>query len=112
MKKSGKNRREICEALGFSYFTFSDWVNGKKYPRMDKVEILADYFGILKSDLIEEKPKEHKEMQQKNGTIASAVIRMQNDDVFFSIVERLSKLDADKLKGVDSLLSAFSTTEK
>lgn len=112
MKKSGKTRREICEALGFSYFTFSDWVNGKKYPRMDKVEILADYFGILKSDLIEEKPKEHKEMQQKNGTIASAVIRMQNDDVFFSIVERLSKLDADKLKSVDSLLSAFSTTEK
>ena len=52
------------------------------------------------------------ETQQKNGTIASAVIRMQNDDVFFSIVERLSKLDADKLKSVDSLLSAFSTTEK
>lgn len=50
-----KTRKEICEALGFSYYTFSDWVNGKKYPRMDKVELLADYFGILKSDLIEEK---------------------------------------------------------
>ena len=35
--------------------TVSDWVNGKKYPRMDKVQILADYLGILKSDLVEDK---------------------------------------------------------
>lgn len=50
-----KSRREVCADLGYSYFTFSDWVNGKKMPRMDKVEQLANYFGVLKSDLIEEK---------------------------------------------------------
>lgn len=55
MKKNGKSRRDVCEALGFSYYTFTDWVKGRKYPRMDKVEMLADYFGILKSDLIEDK---------------------------------------------------------
>lgn len=112
IEKSGKDRRELAEIWGFPYSTVTEWINGRKYPRIDRIEIMADYFGILKSDLIEEKPKEHKEVQQKNGTIASAVMRMRNDDVFFSIVERLSKLDADKLKGVDSLLIAFSTTEK
>ena len=55
MAINNKTRREVCEALEFSYYTFSDWVNGKKYPRMDKVEILANYFGCKKSDLIEEK---------------------------------------------------------
>jgi transcriptional regulator with XRE-family HTH domain len=55
MELNGKSRREVCAALGYSYFTFSDWVNGKKMPRMDKVEQLANYFGILKSDLIEDK---------------------------------------------------------
>ena len=55
MALSGKSRREVCQALGYSYFTFSDWVNGKKMPRMDKVEQLANYFGIMKSDLIEDK---------------------------------------------------------
>ena len=63
MDINGKTRREICAALGYSYFTFSDWVNGKKMPRMDKVEQLANYFGILKSDLIEEK----KETAQEDG---------------------------------------------
>lgn len=55
MEVKGKTRNDISEALGISYFTVSDWVNGKKYPRMDKVEMLANYFGIQKSDLIENK---------------------------------------------------------
>ena len=55
MEVKGKSRNDISEALGISYFTVSDWVNGKKYPRMDKVELLANYFGVQKSDLIEEK---------------------------------------------------------
>lgn len=58
MEQNEKSRRDICAALGFSYYTFSDWVNGKKYPRMDKVEMLANYFGIQKSDLIEERQPE------------------------------------------------------
>ena len=55
MESKGKSRNDICNALGISYFTVSDWVNGKKYPRMDKVEKLAAFFGIPKSDLIEER---------------------------------------------------------
>ncbi len=57
MDINGKSRKDVSEAIGVSYYTFTDWVKGKKYPRMDKVEKLASYFGILKSDLIEEKEK-------------------------------------------------------
>lgn len=54
MDSQGKSRTDISKALGISYYTVSDWVKGKKYPRMDKVELLANYFDILKSDLIED----------------------------------------------------------
>ncbi len=54
MANKDVSRKDIANYLGISYFTVSDWVNGKKYPRMDKVELLARYFGVLKSDLIEE----------------------------------------------------------
>lgn len=54
MELNGKTRNDISKSLGISYFTVTDWVNGKKYPRMDKVEMLANYFGIQKSELIEE----------------------------------------------------------
>ena len=36
--------------------TVSDWCNAKKYPRVDKIQMLADFFGVLKSDLTEDKP--------------------------------------------------------
>ena len=46
MELSRKTRKDISESLGISYYTVSDWVNGKKFPRMDKVEMLANLFGI------------------------------------------------------------------
>lgn len=63
MDLNGKSRKDVSEALGISYYTVTDWVKGKKYPRMDKVEMLAAYFGILKSDLIEDKTKEKPTVQ-------------------------------------------------
>jgi repressor LexA len=104
MEMNGKSRRDVSEALGVSYYTLTDWVNGKKYPRMDKVEKLAEYFGILKSDLIEEKTVEHREMQKKNDILSDIVLRMQTDDVFLSAVESLYKLDQKKLSSILNLL--------
>ena len=54
LEKSGRDQREVAEALGVAPSTFNEWVKAKKYPRIDKIEMLANYFGILKSDLIEE----------------------------------------------------------
>lgn len=102
--KSGKDRRELSQIWGFPYSTVTEWINGKKYPRIDRIEVMAEYFGILKSDLIEERTEEHREMQKKNDTLSSIVIRMQTDDVFMSAVESLYKLDQKKLSSILTLL--------
>ena len=54
MEKRNKTRQEMCEALGVKYTTFTDWVKGNSYPRIDKIELMANYFGISKADLVEE----------------------------------------------------------
>lgn len=86
MEQNNKSRRDISEALGISYYTVSDWVNGKKYPRMDKVEMLASYFGILKSDLIEEKITP--EMQKNSDTMVDITVRVASDIDFRNVVKR------------------------
>lgn len=63
MKINGKTRNEVCKALGFPYSTFSEWITARKYPRIDKVELMANYFGCEKSDLIEDKSKQPAEKQ-------------------------------------------------
>ena len=65
MDRSGKNQKEMAAVVGVSAPTFNEWLKGKKFPRIDKIEKLAQFFGILKSDLIEDKTEEHREMQKK-----------------------------------------------
>lgn len=55
MKLKGKTRQQVCNSIGVKYTTFTDWVKGNAYPRIDKIELMANYFGISKSDLVEEK---------------------------------------------------------
>lgn len=52
---SGKTRQEICKDLGVNYSTFTEWLNGGAYPRIDKIEMMANYFKIEKSDLVEKR---------------------------------------------------------
>ncbi|MFR1698756.1 MAG: LexA family protein [Anaerovoracaceae bacterium] len=51
----GKSRNDMCEALGVKYTTFTDWVKANSYPRIDKIEMMANYFGIEKADLVEDR---------------------------------------------------------
>ena len=56
MDLNSKNQMDLMNDLRLSSSTVSNWCTGLKLPRMDKVQMLADYFKINKSDLIEEKP--------------------------------------------------------
>ena len=54
-----KTRNDLAKDLGFKYTTVSNWLQAERYPRIDKIEMMAKYLGIDKSDLIERpsKPK-------------------------------------------------------
>lgn len=55
MDKNGIGRNKLSDDLDIRYTTLTDWINAKTYPRIDKIEILANYFGISKSDLVEDR---------------------------------------------------------
>ena len=53
--KHDMSQMELAEIVGAAPSTVSEWVRANKYPRIDKIETMAKYFGISKSDLIEER---------------------------------------------------------
>lgn len=103
IEHSGKTQRDVADAIGVSAPTMSDWVNGKMFPRIDKIERLANYFGCLKSDLIEDKT----EMKKSNEAIAAVIARLRTDSNFLSLVESMMHLDAAQMQSVEQLLAAF-----
>lgn len=112
VERSGKTQKELCEIFGVATSTLNDWMKAKKYPRIDKIELMANYFKILKSDLIEDKPKERREMQKKNDRLSDIVLKMTEDEELLDIVEAISNLDFEKRGAFKAVLNAFSITEK
>lgn len=106
MADSGKTQKELADVIGVSAPTFNEWISGKKFPRIDKIQKLADYFGILKSDLIEEKLTPEKE--KDNDLLAEIIVRMRMDEGFRDAVATLYQFDTEKINSIRSMLQAFA----
>ena len=106
IERAGKTKREVAHAVGVAPSTFNEWCSGKKYPRIDKIEMLSNYFGILKSDLIEDKLTEAAE--EKNDVLSTILVRIQMNEDLLDVVETLCKLEANKISSVKQMLKAFA----
>lgn len=111
MKEHGKSRNDICQALNFKYSTFSDWANGNKYPRIDRIEMLANYFGVLKSDLIEEKSVKDR-IDEKPAGMAELHAEMIVDDGFTGLYEDYKTLDDTQKKLVAELVHSLANKKR
>lgn len=59
MNLSNKTQTDIINDLNINKSAISSWCNGTRLPRMNKVQELANYFGIHFSKLIEEKSEQN-----------------------------------------------------
>lgn len=55
VEASGKQQKEIAEALNVNQKTFNGWCVGLSMPKAGKIQTMADYFKIGKSDLLDDK---------------------------------------------------------
>ena len=76
ISKSGKQQKEIAEAIGVNATTFNMWCTGNSMPGTGKLGTLAKYFRIGLSDLVIEKiPQEPDNKTEKMDAIASCLKR-------------------------------------
>lgn len=93
MQKQNKTQSDLVKDLSFRQATVSDWLNGKKYPRMDKVEKLANYLGVSINELL---------MQSISEPPVPAI---QLTDQEKSMIKKYRQLNADGKSRVDYVLN-------
>lgn len=101
MDKFGKSRQDMCEALGVKYTTFTDWVKGNSYPRIDKIELMANYFGISKADLVEEHTSQsdaHYYLNDDTRQLAQFMFENPEYKVLFDASRKVKKEDIEFVK--------------
>ncbi len=99
------NPHQLSIELGFKYTTVNDWVNAKTYPRIDKIEKMADFFKVSKSDLVEEyKPvksgnttAENDNFPVLNGSASNVFIGLRSE--FLKTLTESEKHDLYKALG-------------
>lgn len=55
MKRNDIDQKELAKVLNVSQPTISSWINLKKYPRIETIERISEYFKVNKSDLTTDK---------------------------------------------------------
>ena len=58
LDKKGVTQTQMANHLKYPEMTVSNWMKAKTYPRVDKMQEMADYFGVRRSDIEEIKSKE------------------------------------------------------
>lgn len=89
---SGKQQKEVAEAVGTNPSTFNMWCKGNSMPGTGKIRALADYFRIGMSDLTD--LKEEKGIDAEYSDVSMKI--GLTDPRFMKIILEYDKLSPDK----------------
>ncbi|RHR72595.1 XRE family transcriptional regulator [Eubacterium sp. AF15-50] len=107
IQKSGKTQLEIATKIGVSPQTFNTWCKGIAIPRMGKVQALADYFHINKSDLIEDKSNQEEESYYTNPETQQLAQEIFDNPDLKILFDTTKDCSPEDMKKVISMVKAF-----
>lgn len=106
LDKSGNLKKDVAKKIGVSACTISDWVKCRTYPRMDKIEKLADLWGINMSDLVEKRSLENNYFITKEAK--ETANELINDPESLSIYQAIKKLSPTNKEIVLNLINSLN----
>lgn len=92
------SRNELANAISVPYTTLRDWLKAKTYPRIDKIELMANYFGISKAYLVEDKLPTDEEAS------ADLIYKIMNDSSLISAIQKYYELSEDRQELVKRII--------
>ena len=121
MTKIGENIRRIRERNGLTQEELAHRMGYKSKSTINKIELgindipqskIVKFAQCLNTTPTVLMGWVSEETSQKNDVIVSIVMKLRKDDELLSMMEKISKLDAEKRQAVNSVLNAFEATGK
>lgn len=112
MELNEKTQMDIINDLGFNKSSVSTWCNGTRLPRMDKVDTLAKYFGIKRSDLIEDKSSQHDNGYYFNKETAQVAQEIFENKELRVLFDAARDATPDDLRTTYDMLMALKRKER
>ena len=107
MELNNKTQIDLINDLGFNKSAVSTWCNGTRLPRMDKVEALANYFGIKRSDLIEDHNESDQPSYYLDEDAREAADFLHKNPEYKVLFDASKKISKDDIEFVAKMLDKF-----
>lgn len=109
---NSKTQADLVNDLGFNKSAVSTWCNGTRLPRMDKVDTLAKYFGIKRSDLIEAHTDEQTSGYYTNSETADMAQKIFENKELRLLFDTAQDAAPEDIETVHSMLLALKRKER
>ena len=86
----GLTLQDLSKEIGVRYNTICQWEIGTREPEVKYIVMLANYFNV------------------STDYILDSDINIVNDDMYYPIIKKLSKVDKDKLNEVYIFLDSLT----
>ena len=104
LDRENKTQKEVADAIGVSPQTFNTWLQMVALPRMGKVQALADYFGVNKSDLLEDKGTQEEDnsyyIDEDAKELAQFLFKNPEYKILFDAAKDVSAEDLEMVKTI------------
>lgn len=110
LDKYGYTQIEVADKIGVSQQRFSSWCAGRAIPRMDKIQALADFFGIPKTYLIDVHSNAHQVAYYMNPEAAEMAQELFENPDMRMLFDAARDVDPESLRATAELLRRMKRT--
>lgn len=105
---SGKKQNVIAAEINVIPQTLNSWCTGQAMPRIGKIQLLADYFGINKSDLLEDKSDTENQICYINQDAKDMVQFLSKNPDYKPLVDASLKVKKEDISFVKEIINRVS----
>lgn len=113
LDEKGVTAYKVGKETGIASSTFTDWKNGRSVPKQEKLQKIADYFGVSLDYLMTGKePNVGSLYSDENADLLIEITRkMKNDSAFADRLTRYMSLLSENKKSVDDMIDLMYSKE-
>lgn len=108
LSENDKTQADLCRRMKVSSATASDWANGKKIPRADKLQTICMWLGCELSDLLEESASGQVPQYYEDETVQIVTDRLRRNPEYSVLFKAASNVKLEDIDIVTKLIEKFS----
>lgn len=103
MQKKGVTAYRVSKDTGISTATLTDWKMGRSTPKNDKLQRIADYFGVTLDYLTG---------REKDLSLSLTFTSEQGEQIFIDIVKSIEKLNNEGAKAAERYMRYLASLKE